>query len=73
MATRFSSARHQAALSVPTGYRRWSRFTFSRAGLTRTLEPISGSLTQDARRTARWDGRLQFAGTISSPGGPGTS
>lgn len=71
MATRFSSARHQAALSVPTGYRRWSRFTFSRAGLTRTLEPISGSLTQDARRTARWDGRLQFAGDDLLPRRPG--
>lgn len=71
MATRFSSARHQAALSVPTGYRRWSRFTFSRAGLTRTLEPVSGSLTQDARRNARWDGRLQFAGDDLLPRRPG--
>lgn len=71
MATRFSSARHQAALSVPTGYRRWSRFTFSRSGLTRTLEPISGSLTQDARRNARWDGRLQFAGDDLLPRRPG--
>jgi hypothetical protein len=71
MATRFSSARHQAALSVPTGYRRWSRFTFSRAGLTRTLEPIGGTLTQDARRGARWDGRLQFAGDSLLPRRPG--
>lgn len=71
MATRFSSARHQAALSVPTGYRRWSRFTFSRAGLTRTLEPIGGTLTQDARRSARWDGRLQFAGDSVIPRRPG--
>jgi hypothetical protein len=71
MATRFSSARHQAALSVPTGYRRWSRFTFSRGGLTRTLEPISGSLTQDARRNARWDGRLTFAGDSLIPRRPG--
>lgn len=71
MATRFSSARHQAALSVPTGYRRWSRFTFSRSGLTRELEPVSGSLTQDARRNARWDGRLQFAGDDLLPRRPG--
>jgi len=71
VATRFSSARHQAALSVPTGYRRWSRFTFSRGGLTRTLEPISGSLTQDARRNARWDGRLTFAGDNLLPRRPG--
>lgn len=71
MATRFSSARHQAALSTPTGYRRWSRFTFSRGGLTRELEPISGSLTQDARRNARWDGRLTFAGDNLLPRRPG--
>jgi hypothetical protein len=71
MATQFSSARHQAALSTPTGYRRWSRFTFSRGGLTRDLEPISGSLTQDARRTSRWDGRLQFAGDSVIPRRPG--
>jgi len=71
MATRFSSARHQAALSVPTGYRRWSRFTFSRGGLTRELEPTGGSLTQDARRNARWDGRLTFAGDSLLPRRPG--
>jgi hypothetical protein len=68
---RFSSARHQAALSTPTGYRRWSRFTFSRGGLTRTLEPTGGSLTQDARRNARWDGRLTFAGDNLLPRRPG--
>lgn len=71
MATRFASARHQAALSMPTGYRRWSRFTFSRGGVTRTLEPTSGSLTQDARRNARWDGRLTFAGDSLLPQRPG--
>lgn len=71
MATRFSSARHQAALSTPTGYRRWSRFTFSRGGVTRELEPTSGSLTQDARRNARWDGRLSFAGDDLLPRRPG--
>ena len=71
MATRFSSARHQAALGVPTGYRRWSRFTFSRGGLTRELEPTGGSITQDARRGARWDGRLTFVGDSLLPRRPG--
>lgn len=71
MATRFSSARHQAALSTPTGYRRFSRFTFSRGGVTQELEPVSGSLTQDARRGARWDGRLSFAGDSLIPERPG--
>lgn len=71
MPTTFSSARHQLALSVPTGYRRWSRFTFSRGGVTRELEPVSGSLTQDARRNARWDGRLSFAGDSLIPRRPG--
>jgi len=66
----FPSARHQAALSVPTGTRRWSRFTFSRAGLTRDLEPISGSLTQDLRRGARWDGQLTFASDALLPKRP---
>lgn len=71
MATRFSSARHQAALSTPTGYRRWSRFTFSRGGVSRDLEPISGSFTQDVRRKGRWDGRLSFAGDDLLPRRPG--
>ncbi|AAT36778.1 tail protein [Actinoplanes phage phiAsp2] len=71
MATRFPSARHQAALSTPTGYRRRSRFTFSRGGQTVDLEPISGSITADARRNARWDGRLSFAGDDLIPQRPG--
>jgi hypothetical protein len=71
MATQFSSARAQAALDVPTAYRRWSRVTFSRGGATQILEPISGSITQDARRNARWDGRLSFAGDDLIPERPG--
>lgn len=71
MSTTFPSARAQAALSTPTGYRRWSRFTFSRDGVTQELEPISGSFTQDARRKARWDGRLSFAGDDLIPRRPG--
>lgn len=71
MATRFSSARHQAALGTPTGYRRFSRFTFSRGGQTVDLEPVSGSFTQDARRGGRWDGRLSFAGDDLLPTRPG--
>jgi hypothetical protein len=70
MATTFASARHQAALSTPTGYRRFSRFTFSRSGRTVELEPISGSMTQDARRTGRWDARLTFSGTSMLPTRP---
>lgn len=71
MPTRFSSARHQAALSLPTGYRRFSRFTFFRDGVTQELEPISGSITQDSRRAGRWDGRLTFAGDAVLPRRPG--
>lgn len=71
MPTRFSSARHQAVLSTPTGYRRFSRFTIARGGVTRELEPISGSITQDARRNGRWDGRLSFAGDALLPRRPG--
>ena len=71
MATQFTSARHQAVLNTPTGFRRWSRFTFSRGGVTRELEPVSGSLTQDARRSSRWDGRLSFAGDDLLPKRPG--
>lgn len=70
MATRFSSARHQAALSVPTGTRRYTRITFSRGGLSRELEPISGSFTQDVRRGGRWDGKLTFAGDSLIPRRP---
>lgn len=71
MATRFSSARAQATLDTATGYRRKSRFVFSRGGVVRELEPISGSITQDARRNARWDGRLTFAGDSVLPTRPG--
>lgn len=67
----FPSFRHQAALNTPTGIRRYSRFTFSRGGLVVDLEPVSASLTQDARRAARWDGRLQFAGDDLLPERPG--
>jgi uncharacterized protein DUF5047 len=71
VSTLFPSARAQAALATPTGYRRWSRFTFSRGGVTRELEPVSGSFTQDARRNGRWDGRLTFAGDDLLPRRPG--
>lgn len=71
MATEFSSARHQAALSIPTGYRRWSRMTFSRGGVSRELEPTSGRFTQDVRRNGRWDGQLTFAGDDVLPRRPG--
>lgn len=70
MPTTFSSARHQAALSVPTGYRRWVQFTFSRSGDSVVLEPTGGSLTQDMRRKGRWDGRLQFTGDDLLPTRP---
>jgi hypothetical protein len=66
----FPSARHQAALSTPTGYRRSIQFTFTRGGDTVTLEPVSGSLVQDATRNGRWDGRLVFAGDDLIPTSP---
>lgn len=67
----FTSARHQAALNIPTGYRRWMSFTATRSGETIALEPVSGTLTQDARRDGRWDGRLSFSGTAALPTRPG--
>jgi len=70
VSTMFSSARHQAALNTPTSYRRFSRFTASRGGVTVELEPISGSITQDTRRKSRWDGRLSFAGDDLIPRSP---
>jgi hypothetical protein len=70
MPTRFDSARHQAALATPTGYRRWMSFTASRGGDTVELEPVGGSLTQDNRRNGRWDGRLQFVGNDLLPTRP---
>lgn len=71
MSTEFSSARHQAALSTPTGYRRFFKITASRGGVVRDLEPVSGSITQDARRKARWDGRMSFVGDSLIPQRPG--
>lgn len=70
MATQLDSARHQEALYTPTGYRRHIAFTFFRGGQTVELEPVGGSLTQDARRNGRWDGRLQFAGDALLPQTP---
>lgn len=70
MATPFASARHQAALSVPTGTRRTTRITVSRGGVSRELEPISGNFTQDARRAGRWDGKLTFSGDELIPRRP---
>ena len=70
MSNPFASARHQAALATPTGYRRSIAFTFTRGGETVTLEPISGRLTQDQTRDGRWDGTLQFAGDDLLPTSP---
>lgn len=70
MPTPFTSSRHQRMLAVPTGYRRFTRCTFSRNGVTEVLEPIAGSFTQDVRRSGRWDGRLSFAG-VDIPRRPG--
>jgi hypothetical protein len=66
----FASARHQAALATPTAYRRWQRFTFTRGGDSITLEPVSGTLTADATRNGRWDGRLSFVGNDIIPTRP---
>ncbi len=71
MATQFPSARHQAALATPTGYRRWMEFTFTRGGDSVVLEPVSGTLTADATRNGRWDGRLSFVGDDLLPTRPG--
>lgn len=70
MSQQFTSARHQAALNTPTGYRRRMFFTFTRGGTSIQLEPVGGSLTQDATREGRWDGRLSFAGDAMLPAGP---
>lgn len=67
----FSSARHQATVTTPTAYRRVTRCTFSRNGVSEMLEPVGGSFTQDARRSARWDGRLSFVGSDQFPVRPG--
>ena len=71
MVTRFSSARVQATLAAPTGYRRRFRFTFDRGGVVTELEPVGGSFTQDARRNGRWDGRLSFLNPGYLPTRPG--
>lgn len=70
MAFQFESARHQAALNTPTGYRRWFQFVFFRGGQSTELEPISGSFTQDARRAGRWDGRVSLVGNDIVPERP---
>lgn len=71
MPTPFPLARAQAALNRATGYRRFTRCTFTRDGVSAVLEPTGGSLTQDARRRGRWDGRLAFTGSDFVPTRPG--
>lgn len=71
MSSRFPLARAQAVLGTSTGYRRWTQITVSRGGVSRVLEPVGGSFTQDARRAGRWDGRLSFVGDDLIPTKPG--
>lgn len=71
MPTPFSSARAQALITAPTGYRRVFQCVFSRNGVSAILEPVNGSFTQDTRRSARWDGRLTFTGLDQLPVRPG--
>lgn len=70
MSVPFDSARHQAALATPTGYKRRMTFTFTRDGTSTVLEPVGGTLAQDVRRNGRWDGRLQFASADLLPTSP---
>jgi len=48
----------QATLDASTAFVRVTHVTASRAGVSMMLEPSTGRVTQDARRSMRWDGDL---------------
>lgn len=58
MAAPLPSARHDAALQVPTAYVRDIIASFARGTQGATVVPTAGSVTQDGRTTQRWSGSL---------------
>lgn len=50
----------QEALNAQTAFVKSVSLTASRGGVTETLEPESGTLTQDARRSMRWNGSVSI-------------
>lgn len=61
MSTPLPSIRHNRAVSTQTGLRRVAMVTLSRGGTSLVVEPTSLRLTQDSRRTMRWDGSMTIA------------
>lgn len=64
-----ASAANQA-LSVATAIVRAVTVTLSRGDETVTVEPDSGSFTQDARRSMRWNGSISVSSTQLTPTSP---
>jgi hypothetical protein len=70
MSTPLPSTRHNSAISAQTGIRREVQVTLSRGGTSLTVEPTAMSLTQDSRRTMRWDGTMTIADESLIPTSP---
>lgn len=70
MPTPLPSPRHNAALHVPTGYRRRVIVTLNRAGNTVQVDPTAANFSQDIRRAGHWAGSLTIADPALLPTTP---
>lgn len=70
MSTSLPNLRANRAVQAQTGIRRWVQVTLSRGGTSVTVEPVSLRLTQDVRRSMRWDGSMTIADSALAPTRP---
>jgi hypothetical protein len=70
VSTPLPNSRANRAVQAQTGLRRWVQVTLTRAGTSVTLEPTALRLTQDSRRSMRWDGSLTVADPSLAPTRP---
>lgn len=70
MSTPLPNSRANRAVQAQTGLRRWVQVTLTRSGTSVTLEPTALRLTQDSRRSMRWDGSMTVADSALAPTRP---
>lgn len=70
MSTPLPSSRANRAVQTQTGLRRVVQVALTRGATSVTVEPTSLRLTQDSRRSMRWDGSLTVADSALAPTRP---
>lgn len=70
MSTPLPSLRHNRTVSAQTGIRREVQVSVSRGGTSLSVEPTQLRLTQDSRRTMRWDGSMTIVDEELVPSTP---